>query len=174
MCLIVLAHDVIPIESVNIKDTDVEGSPVKVWGTCDAYADEREPGFMAVGIEENNLYWQNVSDKTIKYALIEVHKTDLRGNPYWGFHQLMRREFVPGYSNRMLEPQRYPSGRVHVVSAAKKMSVAEYQLKPYVHPTCEIRAVFAQFSDGTWTDKQHYGSLPEMVKEQDIRQHGGY
>jgi hypothetical protein len=164
VCILALAHDTIPIETVTVKDIDVEGSPIKVWGTCDAYADEREPGFMFVGIEENNLFWQNISDKTIKYALIDVVKTDVRGKLYEGYHQLMR-ERAPEYSNRMLEPQRYPSGRVHVFSQTVKMTVKEYQLKPHVTPTCEVRNVYTEFTDGSkWIDKQHYDDFAQGVQ----------
>src|SRR5215469_3692591 len=174
LCLLVLAHDFEPLETVNVKDANAQDSPMKVWGTCDAYAYEHDAGFMAVGVEENNVSWQNVSDKAIKYMLVELSKTDVRGKLSRNYHQFFRHPFPAGYSNRLLEPQTYPSGRQHVFSISHRIPVKEYQLGERVPPTCATRAVYVQFADDTsWRDKQYsYYSIPEQIQDT-VREHGG-
>ena len=160
MCLILfilaaaaLAHDPAPITTVSIEDTSGTNAPVKLWGTADAYAESRDGAFL-LSVEENNLYFQNVSGKTIKQATIEVLKTDVRGNVSGNVHTLTRADrpnssIVSGFSSKVCAGVPTVSGRRRVHSLQAKMSEAEYYLGQYVNPTAKAKVVSVIFADGT-------------------------
>lgn len=71
-----------PSATVNIVDDAVAGSPIKCFGTADAYVKPISGDRMMVWIEENNLHFQNISSQEIVGGSAEVYTTDTKGNTY--------------------------------------------------------------------------------------------
>lgn len=116
------------------------------------------------GIEENNLQFQNVSDKHIVGGLYEVAMTDTRHNQFRHFWQL---GWLGIGATKKLQGMEQPDGRSHIPPGKNEiMTEAEYDLEPHLTPTIQAHVLFVKFPDGTtWEDKARFDQLPEPAKK---------
>ena len=112
------AHDPQPVATISIEDISKKGAPVKFSVTADAYADINPEAILPDGVglyvEENNLQFENVSDKTIAKMIVVIRTTDVRGNMGVSVrHFSNNKGYMPGFAGQALATLTFPSGRKH-------------------------------------------------------------
>jgi hypothetical protein len=151
-----------PVATVNIVDDALAGSPIKFFGTADAYVKPISGDRMMVWIEENNLHFQNISHQEIVGGFGEVYTTDTKGNQYHIGMGLGASN--PGRIRTFLgiegSKHRNPNKHKNVYTSA------DYHLKPDVAPSATAHAIIVKFADGSkWVDESRLSRVPRMALE---------
>jgi hypothetical protein len=154
-----------PSATVDIVDDALAGSPIKFFGTADAYVKPISGDGVMVWIEENNLHIQNISDKEIVKGEAEAYSTDTKGNRYHFWMGLGA--FKPGDTKTLLGVK-VPGSQHHLSFKHRNVyASSDYDLKPDKTPSATAHAVIVKFADGsTWVDESKVGNVPKKASDE--------